>query len=222
MGVITLSKTFLNGVNDVLTRASIITSSGTLSSFTDSGKQVFVDIAKQIWNETVDHVCYMMGIRVGESGSGTITLVTDTREYSLPADLVQIRWPLVDQTNGNYIREYPGGYEAMRSQQPIPANNTGLPYWAAINPTTGMLRMDRSPTSSENGNAYDLLYDTDLVMSLITDTFPFSDATYRALVPVVTTGFENKKRNDFDPVEYRRELARALAYSNKNERRTHW
>lgn len=218
-----MSKTFLNGVNDVLTRASIISANGPINSFDDSGKQVFIDLAIQIWNETVDQVCIMTGDpRPGESASDTITLALDTREYALPTDLVQIRWPLMDQTNGNYIREYPGGYDEMRANQPVPSQNTGLPYWAAINPTTGMLRMDRAPTAAEAGRQYDLLYDKDLVMTATSDVFPFSDATYRALVPVVTEGFQSKKRNDFDPVEYRRSLSRAVVLANKTQRRTHW
>lgn len=220
----TLSKTFLNGVNDVLKRAGIIATDGELASFTDSSKQSFIDLTKQIWNETVDEVCNKMGVpHPGETGSSsTVTLVTGTREYDLPSDLVQIRWPLMDQTNGNIIQEYPGGYEQMRVDQLIPADWLGLSYLAAINSTTGKLRLERTPTSTENGKVYNMLYDKDLVMSLIADVFPFSDATYRALVPVVTEGFERRKRNDFDPEEYNKHLSRALLFANKTNRRTHW
>ncbi|HEY6019654.1 MAG TPA: hypothetical protein VIY48_07065 [Candidatus Paceibacterota bacterium] len=218
-----MSKTLLTGVNDLLERTGIIDSNGTLSSFTNQGLQLFIDLAIQVWNETVDDICNMMGTpHSGETASSTITLVTGTREYALPSDLVQMRWPLMDQTNGNYITEYPGGYEQMRIDQLIPGNWTGLPYAAAINPTTGYLRMDRAPTSSENGFAYDLLYDKDLVMTTTTDTFPFSDATYRAVLPVVTEAWERRKRNDFDLEEHRKQLSRALSYSNKALRRSHW
>ena len=218
-----MSKTLLNGVNDMLTRVGIVDANGTLSSLTNAGKQLFIDLSVQVWNETVDEVCNMMGIpHIAETGSSTITLVTSTREYALPSNLVQIRWPLIDQTNGRYIDEYPGGYQQMRVDQQIPADWTGMPYYAVINPTTGYLRMETAPESTENGNAYDLFYDKDLVMDTYDDTFPFSDATYRALLPVVTEGWERRKRNDFDIEEYRKHLSRALAFANKVNRRSHW
>ena len=218
-----MSKTLLNGVNDMLTRVGIVDANGTLSSLTNAGKQLFIDLSVQVWNETVDEVCNMMGIpHIAETGSSTITLVTSTREYALPSNLVQIRWPLIDQTNGRYIDEYPGGYQQMRVDQQIPADWTGMPYYATINPTTGYLRMETAPESTENGNAYDLFYDKDLVMDTYDDTFPFSDATYRALLPVVTEGWERRKRNDFDIEEYRKQLSRALAFANKVNRRSHW
>lgn len=219
----TLSKTLLQGVNEVLNRAGITTQTGSISSFDTPSKQVYIDLAIQIWNETVDQVCNMMGDpHPGETASTTITLVNGTREYALPSGLVQIRWPLIDETNGNYIDEYPGGYEQMRIDQPIPADWTGLPYAAAINPTTGYLRFDRIPTSAEAGDVYTMIYDQDLSMSATTDTFPFSDATFRALVPVVTEAFERMKRNDFDPSMHNKSLARALHFANKVNRRTHW
>lgn len=218
-----MTKTLLQGINDLLDRVGILDANGELGSLTNQGKQLFIDLGVQIWNETVDEICSMVGdIRIGESGSSTITLVTGTREYDLPSDLVQIRWPLMDQTNGHWIWEFPGGYQAMRACQQIPADWLGLPYSAALNPTTGKLRMERTPTASENGLVYDLLYDKDLVMDEAADTFPFSDATYRAVLPVVAQAWERRKRNDFDKEEYRRQLARAVSFSNKENRRTHW
>jgi len=177
----------------------------------------------QIWNETVDQVCNMMGIaHPGEPGSFDITLVAGQREYDLPTNLVQIRWPLMDFTDGNQIDEYPGGYEQMRIDQFIPGDWLGLPYAAVINPITGLLRLEREPTSAEDGRIYSMLYDKDLAMVDEADTFPFSDATYRALVPAVAEGWERLKRNDFDSTMYNKNLARALNFSNKVNRRTHW
>lgn len=218
-----MSKTLLNGINDVLERVGIIDSNNTLSSLSNLGKQLYIDLAIQIWNETVDDVCNLMGIpHSGETGSASITLVAGTREYDLPSDLVQIRWPLIDQTNGNYIQEYPGGYEQMRTDQQIPADWLGLPYSAAINPTTGDLRLERTPTSTEAGTVYNMLYDKDLVMDAADDTFPFSDAAYRAIMPVVAASWERRKRNDFDREEYLHQLSRALHFVNQINRRSHW
>lgn len=217
-----MSKTFLTGVNDVLERVGTLGSSGTLSSFTDSGRQVFIDLAKQIWNETIDIVSDIMGDESISDASGTITLTTSNREYVLPTNLVQIVYPLVDQTNGFYVWEYPGGYNQMREDQPIPTQFTGLPLYATINNSTGYLRFDRTPTSNENGRAYNLLYAKDLALSASSDVFPFADAVYRALVPVVAQGYEARKRNDFDMIEYRKNLSRAMTFANQAYRRTHW
>lgn len=218
-----MTKTLLQGVNEVLNRTAITSASGEVSSLSNQGKQVFIDTIVQIWNETLDLACNQMGIpHVGETGSSTITLVADTREYDLPSDLVQLRYPLIDLTNGHYIWEWPGGYESMRVQQYTPSSWEGLPYAGTINPTTGKFRVDRAPTSNEAGNVYDILYDKDLVMDEATDTFPFSDAAFRAMVPVVTEVFERRNRNDFDEKEYRENLSRALAFMNKVNRRNHW
>lgn len=218
-----LSKTLLEGVNEILNRTSITSANGEVSSLSNAGKQVYIDTIVQIWNETIDLCCNQMGIpKVGETGSSTLTLVTDTREYDMPSDLVQLRFPLIDYTNGHYIWEWPGGYQAMRIAQFTPSDWTGLPYAAAINPTTNKLRLDRTPTSAENGNAYDLLYDKDLAMTVAADVFPFSDAAFRATVPVVAEVFERRNRNDFDEKEYRENLSRALSFMNKVNRREHW
>ena len=215
--------TFLTAVNDVLSRTSITSASGEVSSLTNAGKQVYIDTIVQIWNETLDDAANMMGIpHIGETSSSVLTLVLDQREYDLPTDLVQIRWPLVDTDLGHFIWEYPGGYTQMRVDQFIPSDWIGLAYTAAINPTTMKLRLDRAPSADEVGNTYDLLYDKDLSMSAATDTVPYTDAVYRALVPVVTEVFERRNRNDFDEAEYRRNLSRALAFMNRSNRRTHW
>lgn len=219
-----MSKTLLQGVNEVLNRVGVTTQTGGIASFNVPSKQVYIDLAIQVWNETVDQVCDMMGLaHPGEPGSYSVTLVAGQREYDLPSDLVQIRWPLIDQTNGNYIDEYPGGYPQMRIDQQLPDDWTGLPYAAAINPVTSKLRLERAPTSTEgDGAVYDMFYDKDLAMTETDDTFPFSDATFRALIPVVAEGWDRRKRNDFDPVDYGKNLARALNFANKVNRRSHW
>lgn len=218
-----MSKTLLNGVNDVLQRAGIIDTNNELGSLTNLGKQVYVDLAVKMWSEVTDDVCNMMGIpKTGETASSTITLVEGQREYDLPSDLVQLRWPLIDQTNGNYIQPYPGGYEQMRIDQQIPGDWLGLPYAAAINPTTGDLRLERTPTSTEAGKVYDIFYDKDEGMTAASSVFPFSDAVYRAVMPVVAECWERKKRNDFNEQEYRHQLSRAMSFVNQANRRTHW
>lgn len=119
----------------------------------------------------------------------------DTRQYSLPSDLVQIVWPLHDEDNGQWISEYPGGYQALRTAQNYPDNYTGQPFRGAIHPEEGDLYLDRVPTSDIAGRVYQLQYTKDLTLSRATDVLPFNDTVYRAMVPVVTELYRYNQNN---------------------------
>ena len=180
--------TLLNAVNATVWRAGI--SAKTLTAFTGQGADQDIAVLVQSWNDIVHHI--LRALTPAERRStANLTLVTDIREYdfddaALPSDVEKIVWPLHDETNGYYILEYPGGYERMRNVQLQPANWTGRPLFAAINPTNGKLRLDRIPTSDENGDVYVMLYDKSVNLAATTDTFPFSDDVVRALYgPVV-------------------------------------
>lgn len=216
--------TLLAGVNAVLTRVHITSVNGPITSLTDSARQVHIDLIVQLWNEAIDTLYDMTGVsRTLETATSNITLVTGQREYDLPSDFVQIRWPLIDETNGYEIQEYPGGYEQMRKDQLQPSQWTGLPLFAAVNPVTGDLRMDTAPTSNENGYVFKLLYDQDNALSAAADVIPVpNDATYRALVGAIAEVFEMKKRDDFEPGMFRSSLARAASFMSQQPRRTHW
>lgn len=216
--------TFLEGVNDVLNRVHITSVNGAITSFTDSGRQVHIDLAKQLWNEAIDTLYEITNLpRVQETGVTNITLVSGQREYDFPSGFVQIRWPLIDETNGYEIREYPGGYEAMRREQLQPSQWTGLPNFAAINPTSGDLRMDRAPDADSNGLVFVLLYDKNNGMSAATDVIPVpNDPCYRACVGAIAEIWELRKRDDFDAGIFRSSLARAAAFMSQTPRRTHW
>lgn len=215
--------TLLTAVNAVLNKVHITSGSGALSSLTDSGRQIYIDEAVRLWNEAIDTLYDMTGSsRVQEAGETTVTLVTDTREYSLPSGLVQVRWPLVEAANGYVIYAYPGGYEQMRIDQRQPDDWAGLPLYACINPVTNKLRVDRAPTLDENGLEFTLLYDKDNSMTAASDTLPVPDAVYRALIPVVATRWEGAKRNNYDEGEWRRQLSRAASFMARDVRRTHW
>lgn len=216
--------TFLTGVNDVLNRVHITSVNGPITSFTDSGRQVHIDLAIQLWNEAIDSLYDIANIpRVQETAVTNITLVTGTREYDLPSGFVQIRWPLLDETHGYEISEYPGGYVQMRRDQLQPSQWTGLPMYAAINPTTSKLRMDRAPDADSNGFVFALLYDKNNGMSATTDVIPVpNDPCYRALVAAIAEVWELKKRNDLEPGMFRSSLARAASFMSQAPRRSHW
>lgn len=204
------NKTLLNGVNEVLKRVQVIDADGELSTLTDSARQVFIDTAVQVWNELVEEL-YTSDLlaKPNELAEDTITLSTNDRDYALASDLLQLRWPLLDETNGRYITEYPGGYEALVRDQPFPSNETGLPLHGAIRPTDGQLYLDKLPTSNENGLVYKYRYDKDVSLSSASDTFPFSDAVFRALVPAAAEVWKLEQKSSFNAGLFKTSMGRA-------------
>jgi len=177
----------LAGVNDVLKKVQIVSTTNPLTSLTHSGKQVFIDNAISSWNEAIDQAYSKSKVlRPKQGGEDSITLVENQREYDLPCDMVQIRWPLHNVTKGIYIDKYPGEYEELRTLLVQPSNYTGQPQTGAISPIDGVLYIDMIPTSAEAGDVYEFFYWKDTGLSRKTDVFPFSDTVYRALVPVVS------------------------------------
>jgi len=174
------TRTLLNGVNEVLKKVHMIQGdSGELTTLSDSGRQTYIDIAVQCWNESIDDIYgFSHQAFPQEVAEGTITLVTSDRSYALATDMNQLRYPFRDETNRQYISEYPGGYLKLLEDQPNPADFTGLPYLGCISPVDGEFFLDRLPTSDENGRVYKYQYDKDLVMTLAADTFPFKDVVF--------------------------------------------
>ena len=182
-----MAKTLLDGVNEVLKRTDTLDFNDRLTSLTgDEAKQSWIDIAVQQWNEAVDQIYSETRVpRPRILSEDVITLQEDLREYFLADDLVRLHWPMLDETNGRHISEHPGGYLGMVNSQITPASYTGLPLTAAIRPTDGALYIDRSPTANEDGYTYKYRYDRDTVLEIAQDEFPFADAVFRAMVPVV-------------------------------------
>jgi len=219
-----MTYSLLNAVNAVLKRGKIISgATGALTSLTDSARQTYIDTIVQIINESIHELYSESELpQPNQSGESNITLVTDTREYTLPSDLEQIRYPLLDQTNGKYIYEYKGGYEQMRKDQNIPGNYKGLPILACVNPTNDKLRMNVQPTSAENGLVYVLLYDKRHSLAAASDTFPFSDTVVDALVPAWIQMWSREQRNSFDKDLYIYHFGRAMRYLNQTPMKRSW
>lgn len=216
--------TLLTGVNDVLKRMGVIKgNSGALTSLTDSQRQVVVDLTVQMWNEvTVDLYTTAQKEVPGGIGSSTITLATGTRAYAMASDVVRLRWPLQDTTNGRYISEYPGGYAELLHDQPIPAAFTGLPLAGAIRPTDNYIYLDTVPTSAENGKIYTYLYDKTVTLSLASDTFPFSNEVYALLISPVAELVKSDREKNMNGALYKLRMAQAAALVSEVEPRLQW
>ncbi len=192
-----MAKTLLNGVNEVMKRAKLIQGdSGTLTSLTDSPRQVWIDQIVQTWNEVMEELYSVSDVPMPtELSESTITLIDGTRNYTLDT-FNTLNWPMIDETNGQYIYEQVGGYSALWKSQPIPSTYTGLPLYGAIRETDGDLYLDRLPTASEAGLVYKYRYHRDISVSTAAATFPFKDEVFRALVPAVTALFKAENRKD--------------------------
>lgn len=219
-----MAETLLSAVNRVLKRVNVIAGEdGELTSLTDSARQTYIDLAVAVTNEAIQELYSFAGMPLPqESANATITLVTGTRSYAIPTDLVGMRWPLINQTTGDRIWEYPGGFTAIRNIQTIPSQYTGLPQFATISPVNNELYMDNIPTSAENGDEYDLLYDKSLLVSLPTDTFPFNDDTLIALIPALAQLWKDPQRKSFDGAIFQSSLGRAAGFINSAQPRRSW
>jgi hypothetical protein len=218
-----MAKTLLNSVNEVLKRVQIITGDNAiLTSLTDSPRQVVIDMAVQVINEGIDELYSTIDEPLPkEQGESTITLATGDRSYALASDLVQLNFPMIDKTNNQYIHEYPGGYNQMLIDDPE-QDDTGLPHWGAISPVNGEFHLDVAPTAEDNGKVYTYQYDKDVSLSLATDEVPFSDAVFRAMVPVWVQLFKRERRNQFDGDLFRANLGRASSFLTQKKARSSW
>lgn len=182
-----MTKTLLNGVNDVLKRTGVIKgNSGDLVSLEDTQRQVNIDLAVQAWNETILELFDLSDTPMpNEMATQAITLVTNDRDYTLNSNVVTIRWPLRNDTTGFQVQHYPNGWEGIQEDQYLPNNYTGKPSFACIRPD-GLLYFDKIPTSAENGLTLTMYYDKSIIMSVFTDVFPFNDTVYQYLISAVT------------------------------------
>lgn len=218
-----MAKTLLEGVNDVLKRVRLVQGdSGALDSLTDSARQTYIDQVVQIWNEVVEEVYSVTDEPMpNELAEATITLADGDRDYAL-ASYNTIHWPLLDETSGQYIYEYPGDYLDLVNSQSVPSDFTGLPQYGVIRPTDGQLYLDRIPSSTEAGLVYKYRYDKDVSLSIAADTFPFRDEVYRALVPVVAGLYKSDDRAEALRTSFAFNLGRAARLLSDRPVLTHY
>ena len=230
---------FLDAVNETLKRVGtiqgdagdLVTGTGTDDEFTDSSRQRDIDLAIQIWQETL-HELLSLGLFANEASTATITLVAGQRDYTLATDKVFERFAgqtedtrvLRGATTGLIVRSYPGGYDQMLVDQPVATDYIGDPNRYAISPVTGDIRLDREPTAEIAGNTYNALIETvqSLTSTMATETFLWTDTVTNALIPVVAETWTRTMKREFDAEQFRRSLTRAASHARKNQRRTRW
>ena len=204
------NKTLLNGVNEVLKKAKMIQGdSGSLTSLTDSPRQIWVDSSIQAWNESIEELYMTTGEPLPEVlAEATITLANGDRDYALNTYNI-LYWPFLDETNGQYIYEFNGSYLDLVNSQTVPADYTGMPLYGVIRPTDGQVYLDRIPSASEVGLVYKYRYMKDFSLSTAAATFPFKDSVFRAMVPAVAEMFNYIHKHEFNVDLFRLNIARA-------------
>lgn len=218
-----MAKTLLNSVNAILQRSGIIAGdAGLLTTLTDSARQVSIDKCMQVVNEGIADLYTTCEVaQPNQQSESTITLLLATRAYTLASNLIRIRWPMIDKTNTQWLREYPGGYNAELVGDPE-QDDTGQPHWAAIRPTDGKLYLDRAPAAEDVGKVYTYQYDKSLRMTVLTDTVPFNDDVFDGMVPVWAQLFTRLHRNEFDAASYKLNLGRASRLLTQRQMRSHY
>ena len=233
---------FLDAVNASLKRVRVIqgdvgelststvsTATGAVpaSPFEVSSIQSNIDIMLQCWNQAF-RVVYGMGMFTPEVATATIVLVTAQREYALPADFETMAGRTYQTrvirgaTRFYEFPEYIGGFDKMLADQPGFASIwQGEPIWWAMSPVQNTIRMDREPTSIQNGWTYNYLYTKRLVRSstMATETMPFSDTVTEALVPAVAQAWEAIFKKSFDEQMFRQSIAEALEFMTFTQRK---
>ena len=216
-----MSTTLLTAVNDVLKRVGEISQgSPVLTSLTDSARQSNIDIVVQLWQTIIEQLQGWADLP-GDVGSGSITLATGTREYATESDFQAfvgddrgVAW-LVCASPVYRIPPYVGGYKQMFADQPDPSIYTGQPGSWAYNPVTSKIRLDRAPTSTENGQVLGYLYDKTVTLSAYTDTFPIPDAAVKVLVTTVAEAYRLEKRNRLNGNWWKVGIAEAARISSQ-------
>ncbi len=217
------TETLLSGVNQVMKRANLIQGdSGELTSLTDSARQVWIDNILMMWNEVMEELYRISDKPMPtELAEDEITLVTGDRDYAIEL-FNQLYWPFQNETTGQRIYEWVGGYLDLVNSQRIPSDWTGQPIYGVIRPTDKQIYLDRIPTSTENGDVYKYRYDKDVSVSLAADTFPFDDDVFRALVPAVKQVFFSNDKREFSEGEFNISMGRASALLRGERQRTHY
>jgi len=223
-----MAYTALQGINAILKRVKVVQGdSAAITSFTDTNKQHSIDIALQILNEVI-HEMYLLGAAPQATATGTITLVTSQREYSAPSDFEGMAGNTYEEKvmiTADKVKmfEYPGGYLKMFADQTDPTDYLGHPTFWAINTSNGKFRIDRTPQSEQNGDAYTFVYLKRLVIDEVGDTFPFSDTVFDALLPVVATLWSTDQDADGRGSAYgSRSFARAVKLAQQVSPRSHY
>jgi len=210
-----MPKTLLNSVNEVFKKVGLISGdSFALTSLTDTSRQVAIDVAVQVINESIIDM-YSTARRAlpDTQAESTITLVAGTRAYTLASGFIELYWPLIDKTNAQFITEYKPGYNELLKLD-LEQDDKGLPHFGAISPVDKTLHLDRAPEAADAGNVYTYQYRKSSVLTLATDEVTFNDDIWTMMCVVFAERWRRNRRNQFDATAHNMALSRSIRMLN--------
>ena len=208
-----MAYTFLQAVNETLKLVKVIHGdAGELTSFVDTSRQENIDIARRVWNELI-HQLYTLELFSRGARTGQFVIATGVREYDIEPDFEAMASDAI-RNEAKYwkLDPYKGGYIQMWDDQVDPSNYSGQPLAWAINPESDKIRIDRDPTSTENGDIYKYLYYKRLYMQDEGDVFPFSDTVVDSLIRSSAEMWKRDREKDFDAGMMGASFNRAVSY----------
>lgn len=218
-----MAYTFLQAVNKTLKKVNVIHGdAGELETFVDTARQQNIDIAKDIWNELI-HELFTLELFSRGSREGQFVIVTDIREYDLESDFEQMASDIIrNESESWFLKPYKGGYLQLWNDQIDPSDYQGQPLAWAINPSSSKIRIDRDPTSTENGDIYKYLYVRRLSLQDESDVFPFSDTVVDSLTPATAEMWKRDRSKDFDKGLMGLSFNRAVSYLTQARPKTEY
>lgn len=209
-----MAETVLSAVNRILQTGAVIQTN--ITALTANSQQQDVQGAIDALNEVIDDLTDL-GAFPNAVSSGTITITTGNRSFPVAADFVELtQEQMVDQTNGNFLMPYPGGWDQLALDQLIPANFTGLPVWYVVDPTTTAAAtkfyLNAICTASFTGRVYTYWYkpSTDYTTASAATALPCSDEAVRQMIPACVEVFNRvRRRGEYSEISYQKALSRA-------------
>lgn len=169
--------TLLQCVNRILRLNAILRGdTDEISTFSDTQHNASLNLAiVAVQNELVRLVADRL-LPYERQTSGTVTLATGTRTYSLASDFTRFYGiPHFYDSDGNrQIYEFPGGLEALQIQYYTYATDSGDPnhfYWEPT--TTKKVGFFQVPSSGQDGKILSYEYEGSVLVSSVSDTMPF-------------------------------------------------
>lgn len=168
---------FLDGVNRILRINTIIKGDDdNITTFSDSQHAADISLAQIAIQDEISEIISDRLISY-EKTSGTITLLTGTRTYALPAAFVRfygIYPSFYDSTNNVRIYEYIGGEERLKDSVYTYQTDQGSPvYWYWSDTTSKQIAFYNVPDSTYNNRSLSYDYETSVLVTNSSDTLPF-------------------------------------------------
>lgn len=172
--------TLLEGINRIFRLNAIIRGdTDEVSTLSDTQHNASINLAVvAIQNEIVRLVADRL-IPYERQTSGTVTLATGTRTYSLASTFTRFFGvPHFYDSDGNrQIYEYPGGLEALQIDHYTYATDSGDPNWFYFEPTTTKkVGFFQVPSSGDNNKVLTYEYEGSVLVSSVSDTLPFHNS----------------------------------------------